>query len=286
MKDQKVRFLIQILLTIAGTALMAFGLYMFIAPNNWAPGGISGLSIIISYLLHIPIGLTNFALNLPLLVLGYLILGRRFLLKTVISVVSFTIFYDYIFCYLPMYNGEAMLSALFGGMFVGGGMGLAFIAESSTGGTDISSKILQLKFPHMSIGRLVLLTDIVIISLSVVVFKSVASAMYAVVTMFVASKVIDAIIHGLQTGNMVLIISQKSEQLGVYLTERLQRGVTQMRAIGFYSKREQGVLLCAVRTNEYHRLKRLTQQVDPDAFMIVTAATEVLGEGFKDIQKL
>lgn len=279
------RFWAQTLLTIFGTGVMTFGLYVFIAPNQFAPGGVSGLSIIISYLLHTPLGLTNLILNVPLLVLGFIFLGHRFVLKTLISVVSFTVFYDYLFdLFLSPYEGDLLLAALFGGMFFGIGMGIAFLAESSTGGTDISSKILQQKFPHLSIGKLVLMTDVVIISLSMVVFRSINAAMYAVIAMFIASRVIDAIMHGADTGSMVLIVSKKSRELGRTLTHKIHRGVTHLTATGLYTNQEQGVLLCVVRKNEYHRLRRLTLELDPHAFLVVTSANEILGEGFKEIE--
>lgn len=279
------RFWMQTLLTILGTGVMTFALYVFIAPNQFAPGGVSGLSIIISYLFHTPLGLTNLVLNVPLLVLGFFFLGHRFVIKTVLAVVSFTLFYDRLFVlFLSPYQGDQILAALFGGLFFGVGMGIAFLAESSTGGTDISSKILQLKFPHLSIGKLVLMTDVLIISLSMVVFQSINSAMYAIIAMFVASRVIDAMMHGADTGSMVLIISKNSRELGQTLIHKMHRGVTHLSATGLYTNQEQGVLLCIVRKNEYHRLRRLTLQLDPRAFLVVTTANEILGEGFKEME--
>lgn len=276
----------EILLTLLGTAVLALGLHVFIAPNNLAPGGVSGISIVISYLIGSPLGWTNLAINIPLLVLGYVYLGKRFIVKTMISVASFTLFYDYLFAKIPQYTGELLLASLFGGVLIGAGVGIAFSAESSTGGLDISSKVLQMKFPHISIGRIVFFTDAAVIIVSAVVFRSVESAMFAVIAMFVSSKVVDAFIYGLDIGKMVMIVTDREEEISEVLLKEIDRGLTKVDSLGVYSKKKKGLLICAVRNNEYYHLKRVIKEVDPSAFMIVTTATEVVGEGFKAIDKL
>jgi uncharacterized membrane-anchored protein YitT (DUF2179 family) len=272
-------------LTLAGTGLLALGLHIFIAPNQIAPGGVSGLSIVLSYLTGAPIGLINLIINIPLLFLGFFALGRWFFFKTMLSVVSFTVFYDLIFPPVVQYSGNMILASLFGGVLIGTGIGLSFVAESSTGGFDISSKAIQKKFPYIPLGKIMFLTDVVVIGLSALVFQSVESAMYALIAMFVSSRVIDALIYGLDVGKCVWVISEKGMELGAELAAKLDRGVTVLPCTGAYSRKERQMLLCAVRQNEYHHLKRVIKEIDPNAFLIVTTATEVVGEGFKAIDR-
>lgn len=285
MVPKNIKKILEVVMTLLGTGLLALGIHVFIAPNQIAPGGVSGLSIVVSYLLNTPIGLTNFIFNIPLLILGFFSLGRWFFWKTMISVFSFTVFYDTLFVKIPQYQGDMILASLFGGILIGAGVGISFVAESSTGGFDISSKALQVRFPHIPLGKIMFLTDVLVISFSALVFHSVEAAMYAVVAMFVSSRVVDALMYGLDVGKSVLIISENGDFLGEELARRMERGVTKIPCVGAYSRKNRQMLLCAVRQNEYYHLKRVVKEVDPEAFLIVTTATEVVGEGFKAIDR-
>lgn len=285
---KKQRFWWDCIVVVAGTGLLALGTYVFIAPNQIAPGGVSGVAILINFLTNIPIGWLNLLINIPLLILGLFFLGKRFVIKSILSVLAFTVFYDYIFAWtnLPQYTGDSMLAALFGGVLSGTGIALTFMVDGSTGGIDVSSKVVQMKLPHIPIGKIVFLTDVVIIAVSTVVFKSVSSALYATIAMFVTAQIIDALLYGLDAGKMVMIISDHSDELAKEIIKRADRGVTKLMGNGAYENKEKVVLLCAVRRNEYYHLKRIVQQIDPAAFIIVTTASEVVGEGFKAIDKV
>ena len=259
---------LDLLVTLLGTGIYAFAVHMFTVPNNIAPGGVTGISTMVNYLTGIPVGTVSLLINLPLLLLGYRYIGRSFALKTMVSVVSFTLFIDVLYPRLPVYQGDLMLASLFGGV--------------STGGTDITNRMVQRKFPHIKLGRIVFITDSVIILLAAFVFQNIESSLYALVAMFASSLLIDLVVTGLDRGKLVYIVSAKSREISEQVMERLARGVTVIRGEGAYSGKEKKILMVALRMQEYVKLKRIVRETDPAAFMIVSEAGEILGEGFRD----
>ncbi len=272
-----------VLYTLAGTLLYALGVYVFTAPNQIAPGGVSGFVTILNHLIGAPIGIVTAAINLPLIVLGWFYLGHPFILKTLISVAGFAVFYDYTFVplHFPQYEGDYLLAALFGGALIGIGLGITFLGESSTGGLDISSMVIQKKYPYIKISSLVFFFDLIIIAFGAVAYQTIESALYALVAMFVQTKFIDVVLYGADMGKMVTIVTGKGDEVAGRILKEMERGVTKIESIGAYSGERKQTLLCAVRQNEYHKLQRIVYETDPGAFMIVSTATEVLGDGFK-----
>lgn len=277
------KWMIDYLFILAGTAIYALGVHMFTVPNQIAPGGVTGLATAFNALTGIPIGLFSAIVNVPLVLLGLKFLGKAFILKTLVSTLSFTLMVDVLFARIPAYHGDTLLAAIFGGAMIGLGIALTFVRNGSTGGTDITSQIIRKKFPQFPIGKIVLLSDLVIISFATFVFRNLESALYAVISMFICSKVIDGIIYGLDLGKMVLIVSDHCNDISKAIISELGRGGTFLPAKGAYSGESREVLLCALRNNEFYKVKRLVNQLDPKAFIIVTNAGEVLGEGFKKI---
>ena len=272
-------------LILAGTVLFAVSVYVFTAPNQIAPGGVSGLATVINYLTGMPLGLLSGLINLPLILWGYFSLGRGFIVKTIFSVVVFTVIYDYVMPFFPVYVGDTMLAALFGGAIMGLGIGLTFLGDGSTGGLDISNKILQKRFPHIKMGTLVFVSDLVIIAFAAYAYQDVTTALFAVISMFVCGKVIDAVLYGVYLGKMVVIVTTKGDEISAAIIEETDRGVTKISTVGGYTGNPNNTLICAVRQNQYHHLQKVVHEIDPNAFLIVTTATEVVGEGFKTIQK-
>lgn len=266
---------------LVGTAIYALGVHLFTVPNQIAPGGVTGLATAIYALAKIPVGLFVSLFNIPLLLIGLKFLGRDFILKTLVSTVSFTLMTDLLFRSIPVYQGNKLLAALFGGAMIGAGMALAFIRNGSTGGTDITNRLIQRKFPYLPIGKIVLLSDCVIIAFATLVFREIETALYAIISMFVCAKVLDSIIYGLDVGKLVMIVSDHCDAIAKAVTEEIKRGATLLPAKGAYSGQERQVLLCALRNHEFYKIKRTVDRVDPKAFIIVTNAGEVLGEGFK-----
>lgn len=273
------------LFVLAGTAIYALGVHVFTVPNQIAPGGVTGLATAVNALTSLPIGIFVSVINIPLILVGLKSLGRDFILKTLASTVFFTFLTDFAYQWIPVYQGNTLLAALFGGALIGLGIAAAFIRNGSTGGTDIINRMIQKKFPHLAIGKVVLLSDIVVIAFATFVFRELETALYAIISMFVCSKVIDSIIYGVDVGKMVMIVSNHCEEISHAVTKELGRGGTIIPAKGAYSGQEREILLCALRNNEFYKIKRLVNQIDPSAFLIVTNAGEVLGEGFQSISE-
>lgn len=268
---------------IAGSFLFAVAVQCFTSSNQIAPGGVTGISTILNYLFNLPIGILIFVLNVPLLAVGFKYFGKNFTLRTLVTIFIQSVMVDLCALFLPVYTGNKLLAALFGGIVMGAGLGLIFMRGSTTGGTDIVSRLLQRRFPHLQLGRTIFMCDLVVILLSAIAYRSIDSALYAIVTIFASSKIVDGILYGMDQGKLVYVFSSKSEQIAKDIITEVDRGVTLLDARGGYSGKETNVILCAVRNSEYHSLKEIAHRHDPNAFIIVTGTSEVRGEGFKAI---
>lgn len=267
---------------IFGCVLYAVGVDMFITPNHLVPGGVTGVSILINYVLpSFPIGAGIFIINVPLLILAWVYIGRAFAWRTtaVTALASFVI--DLLAPFVTPYTADPLLAALFGGVLSGLGLALVFLRGATTGGSEIVARLLEKKYPHISIGRFMLLVDGIIIAVSVPVFGQLESAMYAAVLVFVSSLVVDELIGGARRTRTVLIVTAAQSPIAKELTVRLDRGVTVMEATGAYTGADRQVLMCAVRPSEVYPLRQTLSELDPDAFIIVLNSEQVLGAGFQ-----
>ncbi len=281
--------LLDMLSFVLGALSFALAIDMFTAPNELAPGGVTGLSTILNFLsvqwnlpFELPIGLTSTLINIPLLVLAWLGLGRRLALRTVVATLLTNTCIDLLDPVLPPFQGDIMLAAIFGGVLMGVGVGLFLNRGGSTGGTEIIARMLEKKYPHIPIGKLMLLVDGTVIALSALVYRQLESPMYAVVLVFISAQITDWLVYGGRRGKMAMVLSQKQAQLTEAITSRLDMGVTLLHATGGYTGKEQDMILCAVRRDEVFRLKRLVYEMDPDAFFMLLSTDEVLGMGWLD----
>ena len=279
------RWVVDILLIIAGSLSYSIGLHCFTAPNDIAPGGVGGISTIINEATGISIGLMYALINVPLIIVGLIFLGKKTMIKTVIAVATISFATDFALNYvkMPVYeNGDRLLASIFGGILFGVGLGLIYLREGTSGGTDVINKLINRKLPHFSLGAITLATDAIVVGASAFVYGNIESALYAVVAIFICGKVMDMILYGSFEGKMLLIFSDKYEEIAKYIMETLDRGVTYLNGEGAYSGKQKNVICCAVHKNEYSKLKRAVKEVDPNAFIIITNAGEVLGDGFHE----
>ncbi len=225
----------------------------------------------------------NLAFNIPLILLAWKFLGRRFTLRTLVTVLIQSVLMDVITLWIPVYTGERIMAALFGGVASGVGLALVFMRGSTTGGTDIVSRLLQLRYRHLSIGRLLFSVDVVVLLLSVAVFRNIEAGLYGMIAIFASGKVLDNILYGLDTGKVLLVVSGKNQEIAARIMETLKRGVTFLHGSGAWSGAERQVLLCAVRAQQCYRVEEIVRGVDKEAFVIVLEATEIAGEGFRPI---
>ena len=275
--------LVQLLYEVAGSALLAAGIVAFSAPNEVVSGGVSGISVVLNHLFGLPIGTMNFILNVPLFILGWKKLGRDFILRTLRVVAISSVLTDLASAYLPVYRGEQLFAALFGGVLMGAGLGIILMRGSTTGGTDIVVKLIHLRFRHLSMGTAVMITDLAVVLWAASVYGSIDSALLSIIMIFSASTTIDRILAGNDERRLVLAISPRKAEIARAVTGQLERGVTLVDAVGGYSSLPTGLIICVVDNRQLYSLKCIINSIDSRAFIIVTRANEILGEGFKDL---
>ncbi len=276
-------YVIQYALIALGSALFAAGFQFFLYPNSIIVGGVSGIAMIVNYLTELPVGVLTIVLNIPLFIIAWRHFGTKFIVTSLVGMLLSSVLVDLfaLIKYCP--TDDMLLACIIGGAIKGFGLGIIYYAGATTGGTDIVAKFVRLKFPYINFGTLILLTDAVIIIAFAVIFRKVEGAMYAVISMFVVSKVIDLVLYGIDNSNVCYIISEKSEQLVQDITDRLHRGVTILEGEGAYSHQNKQVLLCVVKRTQIADIRKIIKNVDENAFFIITDAKNVFGKGFGDI---
>ena len=272
-------FLIDTFIFVIGGILYSIAINCFLSKNNILNGGFTGIATILYILFELPIGTVIFLMNIPMFLIAIKKLGVRFVLRTVWATQINSTCID-VGMFLPVYQNDLLLSSLFGGALVGLALGIIFIRNATTGGVDIIAKLIKLKFPHISIGRSILIFDIFVVILGGIIYRNFESMLYASVVIFVSAQVLDFVIFGVSRGAMVIIISEQSEKLCNIILGDLDRGVTILKAQGGYSKQDKDVLLCACFDNQTHKLIKKIKSVDENAFFIVTQSKQILGNGF------
>ena len=255
-------------------------------PNHIGFGGLTGLAQMAHHFIPaLPVGAVVIVLNIPLFILGWKLLGWRVLVGSLYAMTCSSVMIDVLsglFDFQPM---EPMLAAFFGGALLGTGLGLVFSRGATTGGTDLMARLLKLRFGWLPVGKLLMYLDLVVILAVGAAFRSVESALYGLVGLFISTVIIDKILYGLDTAKVAYIISAQPEAITQGITRELERGVTLLEGRGAWSGQEKQVLLCAFKQRQIVELKALVKAIDPAAFLIVTDAHEVLGDGFRDYKK-
>ncbi len=267
---------------LLGSLIMAAGMNLFLIPHRLAAGGISGLGVIFFHLFGIPAGLTVAALNLPLFIAAWFILGPAVVIRSLLGTFFFSLAIEATAPYLPAATQDPLLAAVYGGVIMGLGLGLVFRCRGSTGGTALFSLILN-RITGLTAGQGLLGSDLAVIGLAVFVFGGEA-AMYAVLSLFVSTWVVDLVQEGFGTAKAVIIITVKGEEINRRLLHDLDRGVTRLAGRGGYTGEEKEILLCVVTRPQVTQLKELVYEHDPAAFVIIGNAGEVHGEGFREIE--
>lgn len=268
-----------------GAVIYALAFDWFVAPNQIAMGGVTGLAQIVNALVPVlPVGVPSILVNVPLFLAGWRLLGGRLLVSSLYAMAVSSLAIDVIAWMHTFPPMDPILATLYGGAGMGVGLGLVFSQGATTGGTDIIGKLLKLKFPWLPIGKLVMIPDMVVVILAAVVFGTVNAALYGLIQMYLLSKVMDMILYGWDTSRVAYIITDRWEETVQGLLD-MNRGVTLLQGKGAYTGAEKQVLLVAFRQREIVPIKRMLREIDPKAFFIVCDAHEILGEGFGDYQK-
>ena len=262
------------------SAVYAVGFNWCYEPNQIGFGGITGVGQIINHILPwAPIGTVVIILNIPLFLLGWKLLGGHLLVSSLYSMFISSIFIDILHMIHTFEPMEPILGCIFGGVIMGGSLGVVFLQGATTGGTDLIARLLKLKLAWLPMGRLRLAVDLLVIVAVAVAFRNIYSALYGVVALYISSFVMDQVLYGMDNAKVAYIISDCHEELTHRLLE-LDRGVTLLQGKGAYSGKDKQVILCACARTQIIPVKRAVQEIDPDAFVIVCDAHEILGEGF------
>ncbi|MEY8394356.1 YitT family protein [Lachnospiraceae bacterium 45-P1] len=264
-----------------GAFLQALGTWCFIEPCRIAPGGVSGIALLINFITGFPVGTLTFILNIPLLISAWILLDRKMVMKTIQTVAVMTVVLDLVVTPLfPQYIGDRLISSAFGGILVGVGMALIFMRNSTTGGGDIIAKLLQRKFPYMHTGYALMLIDMVVIGLSILVFRGLEAALYGLISMVCTTQTIDVLLYGMNKGTMVMIHSPKNREIADEIMARMDRGTTFFKSMGGFSRQEGETLMCVVDRKQFYLVKAIIDAYDEHAFVVVMETKEAYGEGF------
>ena len=266
---------------ILGSIIYAIAVTVFISPNEISPGGITGVATVLNYLFGSPTGITMFILNIPILILGYYKCGKGMIINTtavtVISSFAMTITENLFYTF----KMDKIIASIFGGIFLGFSISIIMRHGATTGGVDIIAKIINRKYRHLTVGKIILITDVAVVVLAVLAYGKLESALYSVVTMFASSRVMDYMLYGSDRGKVVYIITDKPSEVSKSLVHDLSRGVTILDVTGGYTGEKRKMLMCSVRPYEVSALYSIIEKFDPKAFITVTEAGEIIGEGFK-----
>ncbi len=300
MSFKKVAALIKVYFLITfGAAITALAINIFLVPYKIAPGGLSGLATVIFYLSggRFPVGTVMLIINIPLFIMGYKFIGRHFFIRTLYGTIMLSVIIDLTESYSAvlakkiLVNGvgtsapDILLYSIIGGFVSGIGLGIVLKMEATTGGTELAAKLLNKPIKNLTIGQILLGIDALIIVFAIIAFNSVLIGLYSLVSLFITTKVIDAMVEGVDYARAVLIISEQQEEIAKKVITEMDRGVTELKGRGVYSGKDKNVLLCVLSRNEIQHLKEIVHALDSDAFMILADVREVLGEGFNGVPK-
>lgn len=273
-------------LILLGSVFYAVAIGAFSDPHHIAPGGLTGVAILLNYIFEwIPIGVATIVMNIPLIIAAWFVLSKSLAIRTMWGIVLSSVMVDLLDPWLKnIYpadeNANPLLVCIFGGAILGLGVGLILRRGGTTGGSEVISRLLEKKFPHMSVGTLILAVDAVVIALSAIVYGHLENAMYAVIFVYIGAQIIDRVVYGGRSGKMIMIISKKQPEISQAIMTKVDRGVTLLKSQGGYSGEDQNTILVAVRKDEVFRLRQTVFAIDPDAFLMMLTTDEVRGLGF------
>lgn len=280
-KSTKKENIFSYLQIIVGCILGGAAYPLFLTPGNIAPGGLTGLAMVINYLFHWPVGTVTLILNMPLFIFGWKFMGKRFILRTLIATLLFSLLIDL----LPLkpLTDDPLLSAIFGGVLLGIGLGLILRGEATTGGTDMLARMIHRSVPAISTGMFLMALDCAVVIVAAVAI-GITQALYAIICIYISSKVIDTVMIGFSGNKACFIISTRSEVIMNRILTEMERGVTELSAKGGYTGEDRPTLMCVVSRMEVTAIKNIVRDEDENAFMIVVDAHEAIGDGFSGYQ--
>ena len=283
-KSKKYKFkqiLKEMIETILGALIMAAGVSLFLLPNQLSSGGIAGVATIFYYLLNIPMGTVIIAINIPLFLFSMYKVGKMFFLKSTLGTVAMSVFIDLLDKIEPLTN-DRFLACIYGGILLGLGTTLLLKAEASTGGSDLISYIAKKYKPTVRSGNIIVIIDIIIIALNVIFFKEIEIGLYSAIAIYIMGKIIDIFFEGINFTKLMIIVSNKSEEIAKQIDKKVARGSTGLYGKGMYTNENKLILMCAAYRKDVARIKIIAKEIDPKSFIVITNSREVVGQGFKN----
>ena len=281
MRSRVKKTTVDILYFFAGAIIYSVSVNMFLSPNGISPGGFTGVAAVINHITNIPTGTMLFIFNIPVLILGFIKMGGVFILKTSFVTVLVSLSLDISASLSPIIRADGILVSMFGGILMGIGLSLILLRGATTGGIDIIAKFVNRKYRHLSVGKNVLMADGIVILLNALVYKNAESALYSIVAMYMGTRLMDVLLYGADKGKIIYIITNSPDEICNEINHSVGRGVTKLSVIGGYTGETKIMLMCTVRVHEVAAIHDLVKQYDDRAFMVVSDAGEIIGEGFK-----
>ena len=265
---------------IIGCLFMAAGTSLLLLPNQLSSGGFAGISTIIYYLFGLPLGTTMLILNIPLIILTIIRVGKETAIKGIIGTIVLSVAIDILEQFNPI-TEDRLLACIYGGILVGFGTAIVLKANASTGGTDLLSYVIRSYKPHYRASNLIVIADIIIVFLNVLFFKEIEIGLYSAIAIYLNGKMIDIIFEGIYFTKIMFIVSNKYKEIAGAIGEKLDRGSTAIYAKGMYTREKRMMLWCVASRGEVAKIKQIAQEIDPRAFIVISSAREAWGKGFK-----
>lgn len=282
MKNNVLKEIKDLIIIAVASMIYAVGISLFLDPNALAPGGVTGIAVILNRLIPVETGTLYFLLNVPIVLLGIWKFGIRMIAKTAYAVTLTSVFTN-LLTPIGAVTEDLLLASVAGGILIAVGVGLIFRAGATTGGTDIIIKLIRIKYRHLKTGFLFLVTDMVIVAISGFVFRDLNIALYALIAVFISGKALDFVLYGSDEAKMLYIITEAYQIIGSRLMKELDVGVTYLQGSGGWTGAEKQVIFCMVPKRLGPQVEEIVKEEDPRAFMVVTSAKEIYGEGYKDL---
>ncbi len=271
-------------MVVIGSAIYALGFVVFFEPCGINCGGVSGVSMLIDHLVDHPlvtVGILNAMINIPLFLVGFKKIGKYFFFGSMLGMLVSSVGFDMLAAIIPLPKMEPLVASIFGAVTIGIGLGIVFLAGASTGGVDIVARVLKLKFRNCPIGKLILCFDMCTAIATGIVYREFNNTLYSAIALYLSSVVLDYVIYSMDYAKVAFIITDKYDEIATAIDGQLDRGITLLHGQGFYKRQEKFVLLSAVKRKQLAELKELVYGIDPNAFVILQDAQQVLGDGFK-----
>ncbi len=266
---------------IIGSLVFAVGVNVFTTPNDIAPGGVTGIATMLHSMTNVQMGTLTFLLNIPLVILGLAIIGKRFTLSTFRTLIILSLITNITEPILPVYTGNALMASVFGGVAIGIGMGFIFLRGSTTGGTDILGRVILKYHQHIPIGKILLAIDFVIVTAAGIYYNTLEAALYALVSVYAVERAMDSVLYGFNETRIAYVVSEKAVEVADRVMDETGRGITYLDGEGGYRRDKKLVIMCAMPSRQFAHFKRIVLEVDHAAFIMVAPASNVIGEGFK-----